>query len=74
MIRSAGELEAHCLTESLGRERLASAGGDLDSFYAAPTHFISSHKDQFTFGLAQNARAAIEQCKGQRGTPSPRPS
>lgn len=74
MVRSAGELEAHCLAEGLGRERLASAGGDLDSFCAALTYFISSHKDQFTFVLAQNARAAVEQCKGQRGTPIPHTS
>lgn len=51
-------------------ERLVSAGGDLDSFCAAPPYFISSYKDQYTFGLGQHARAAMEQCKGQRGTPA----
>lgn len=71
MNRAAGELEAFCLTEGFGTERLASVEGDLDSFCAVPTYLISSCKDQFTFGLAWNARAATEECKGQRGTCSP---
>lgn len=47
----------------MGRQRFASTGGDLDSSCAAPTSCISSYTDSLTFDLAQNARAAIEQCQ-----------